>query len=321
MTIRPAQNTDIPLIVDLLKKSLGESLLPKSEAYWRWKHVDNPFGASPVLLAEEDGVLIGVRAFMKWSWSDGKNTFQAVRAVDTATHPDHQGKGIFKKLTLQLVDECTASGTHFVFNTPNGQSRPGYLKMKWQDAGRLPVRFVPINPLRKLIGLFGNKQDQITTPFNEWMRSEQAHQFWPALKSFTSGDQLATPISKEYLNWRYGTVPVVEYFALSYTDGGKHDLLIYRFKTSKLGKELRITDYISTGERQMSRGLLLSLRRVASASGTTYITFSGKDKAFNRGIMLNKGPIVTVRELALKELSPLVDFNHWRPSLGDLELF
>jgi hypothetical protein len=31
--------------------------------------------------------------------------------------------------------------------------------------------------------------------------------------------------------------------------------------------------------------------------------------------------MVTVRALALTDLSPLVDFNRWRPSLGDLELF
>jgi N-acetylglutamate synthase-like GNAT family acetyltransferase len=320
MTIRPAQSDDIPSIVDLLKKSLGESLLPKSEAYWRWKHVDNPFGASPVLLAEENGVLIGVRAFMRWSWSDGVNTFRAIRAVDTATHPDHQGKGIFKKLTLQLVDESKSDGIHFVFNTPNGQSRPGYLKMGWQDAGRLPVRFLPINPLRRLAAFFGNKADHSATPFNVWMKSERSNLFWSALKSI-HGEQLATPVSKEYLTWRYGTVPVVEYYALSHTDGDKHELLIYRFKTGKLGKELRITDYISTGERKISSAILHALNRVASASRTTYITFSGTDNAFSRGVVLKRGPIVTVRSLSLTDLSPLIDFNRWRPSLGDLELF
>ncbi|MDH5380092.1 MAG: hypothetical protein OEW75_04520, partial [Cyclobacteriaceae bacterium] len=34
--------------------------------------------------------------------------------------------------------------THFIFNTPNEKSRPGYLKMGWVDAGRLPVYFRPV---------------------------------------------------------------------------------------------------------------------------------------------------------------------------------
>ncbi len=30
-------------------------------------------------------------------------------------------------------------GVDVVFNTPNDQSRPGYLKMGWSEVGRVPV--------------------------------------------------------------------------------------------------------------------------------------------------------------------------------------
>ena len=127
MEVREATEEDIPAIVNLLKQSLGESLMPKSEKYWRWKHLENPFGKSPVLLCWEGKTLIGVRAFLRWEWALQGKVIRAVRAVDTATHPDYQGKGIFKKLTLSLVDTCTKAGDKFVFNTPNKQSKPGYL--------------------------------------------------------------------------------------------------------------------------------------------------------------------------------------------------
>ena len=68
MTIRASTEADVPRIIELLKSSLGETLMPKSEAFWRWKHWENPFGKSPVLLAFENETLIGVRAFMKWEW-------------------------------------------------------------------------------------------------------------------------------------------------------------------------------------------------------------------------------------------------------------
>src|SRR5688572_1153461 len=106
MEIRIATARDIDAIVQLLKESLGESLLPKSTEYWQWKHVNNPFGASPVLLAVEGDKIIGVRAFMCWKWRQGDNIINAVRAVDTATHSDHQGKGVFSKLTLKLLERC-----------------------------------------------------------------------------------------------------------------------------------------------------------------------------------------------------------------------
>ena len=103
MIIRPATYDDTPAIIELLKKSLGESMIPKSAALWSWKHEQNPFGPSFVLLAEENNELIGVRAFMQWQWVWNDKIYRAIRAVDTATHPKHQGRGIFKKLRYRSL--------------------------------------------------------------------------------------------------------------------------------------------------------------------------------------------------------------------------
>jgi GNAT superfamily N-acetyltransferase len=102
MLIRKSTETDIPAIVVLLKKSLGETSSPKTVDYWFWKHIHNPFGESMVLLALKNGQLIGVRAMMRWNWQRGTDTFNTLRAVDTVTHPDHQGKGIFSFLTNHI---------------------------------------------------------------------------------------------------------------------------------------------------------------------------------------------------------------------------
>ena len=53
---------------------------------------------------------------------------------------------------MQGVEEMTAEGVDVVFNTPNTQSRPGYLKMGWIDVGRLPVAARPTG-LRSLVRL------------------------------------------------------------------------------------------------------------------------------------------------------------------------
>ena len=143
MIVRNATPEDIPAIVVLLQLSLGENLIKKSENTWNFKHVDNPFGTSHVLLAYEGDVLIGVRAFMKWKWQMGTQSWTAFRAVDTATHPDYQGKGIFKKLTLQALDDIQKGGETFVFNTPNEISRPGYLKMGWKIVDTIELAVIP----------------------------------------------------------------------------------------------------------------------------------------------------------------------------------
>ena len=79
MTIRLAKIEDTNAIVQLLKESLGEKLLKKSTSIWNFKHHQNPFGESLVLLAEENNQIIGVRAFMKWQWQDDGGEMAAAR--------------------------------------------------------------------------------------------------------------------------------------------------------------------------------------------------------------------------------------------------
>src|SRR5207245_291635 len=41
------------------------------------------------------------------------------------------------------LDELATDGVELVFNTPNRQSLPGYLKMGWREVGRLPAAVRP----------------------------------------------------------------------------------------------------------------------------------------------------------------------------------
>ena len=51
----------------------GDARRWSNAAVWRWKHVDNPFGRSLVLLARDDatGEITGLRAFMAWQYLVG----------------------------------------------------------------------------------------------------------------------------------------------------------------------------------------------------------------------------------------------------------
>ncbi len=141
MTIRPTTPADRPAIIDLLQRSMGETSTRKSETYWQWKHEENPFGPSPVLVAETDGRLVGVRAFMRWAWSQGNDTLSALRAVDTATDPDYRGQGIFKKLTLQLVEDCRREGDHFIFQHAQRKKRSRLPENGVAEAGPVAGQF------------------------------------------------------------------------------------------------------------------------------------------------------------------------------------
>ena len=143
LEVRPATGSDREEVLALLGRSLGSDGDPRYPALFAWKHDENVFGPSPMWVATDAGRVVAFRAFMRWEFERGGRRLRAVRAVDTATDPDYQGKGLFTRLTMLGLDEMRADGVDFVFNTPNSQSRPGYMKMGWREVGHVPaaVRF------------------------------------------------------------------------------------------------------------------------------------------------------------------------------------
>ena len=307
MQIREASDSDIPGILEVLKASLGESSSKKTAEVWRYKHIDNPFGTSLVLLAEENGRIIGVRAFMRWQWQEGTKVYKAFRAVDTATHPKHQGKGIFKKLTLAALKLAEEKGHDFIFNTPNEQSKPGYLKMGWEEIGKLKVSVKPSFNLRSKA--FQYEQNIIREGLDSY-----------ALANFNKEQQekqkLFTPKNKEYLNWRYKNCKLQDYFI--YED---KDLFVavYLKNRSRIN-ELRVAELILLDSNSRKK-LNKLLKNYAKKTGAQLITAS--PGVLSWSITSNFGPVLTQKHLSLKSERQFDNkgLGFWNYQLGDLELF
>lgn len=319
MEIVEANYKDIPEMIALLKQSLGESLIPKSEAYFIWKHEKNPFGRSKMLLAKEQGKIVGLRAFMHWKWVSTGESVSAVRAVDTATDPAFQGKGIFKKLTLQAVEECKNEGVGLVFNSPNPISMQGYLKMGWYTNGRMPLFIGPgsLAPRR----------------FNEKIL-ESCYKEYDTGKAFAklasdwslppSDMLLHTPIHHAYLKWRYDECPVATYGAV--IEPGQFGF-VFRLKRINRFIELRICeawtekDAASATARKAIKRIVRKVRPVMISCAPSPLFAHDRKKPFGLFGPFRKGPVTTLRPLAKNNLNNFDQFYHWRPSIGSMELF
>ncbi len=328
MRIRRATDKDLPAIIDLLKVSLGEGKVPKSETLWRWKHIANPFGPSPVLVAEESGKLVGVRAFMRWQWvTDKGEILQALRAVDTATHPDFQGRGIFKKLTLQLVEECQGDGFHFIFNTPNEKSRRGYLKMGWKEVGKIPVRIKLNRPFALLNSILFKRKISTSSELGHSKISEVLETVkdrieYPQIASNT----IKTKKDFQFLQWRYADCPIQEYHAIE----DDNSLLIYYQKNLPTKTEMRIVDWIPLNQNRndsspkKADGLKKASQKIkphfTSVAPTSNPIINRKQFKALFLYPFRIGPILTFRELNTIH-AYLKDINTFNYNLGDFELF
>jgi N-acetylglutamate synthase-like GNAT family acetyltransferase len=309
MHIRESSEQDIPAIVDLLKNSLGETSSPKSVNYWMWKHLKNPFGPSKVLLAEINGQLIGVRAMMQWKWQRENQVFSTLRAVDTATHPDFQGKRVFSVLTQKMVDRSKIDGVDFIFNTPNEKSLPGYLKLGWGSLGILSVGLSFFNHLfitEKQRIHIGIDLDKIDSLCNRWNVFHQKN------------TPLFTPKSLGYLMWRYFDNPIIKYHIYADED---IFLALYCRKRKRIN-ELRIAEIISiNSSAHIVKKVKNLIRHYSHESKANLITFSPAIKAFIPGIKIHLplGPLLAAKKINV-ELPAFVNLK-FAYNLGDMELF
>ncbi len=256
---------------------------------------------------------------MRWEFVRDGAVVRAVRAVDTATHPDYQGQGIFTRLTLQAIEELR-DDVSFVFNTPNDQSRPGYLKMGWEVVGRLPTSVRPI-------GVTGIPRIATArVPAERWSSPSTAGESAadvlldvPALErlldSLPASTGMRTNLSVAFLQWRYRT-PLLAYRCVVAPGGIDEGIAIFRIRARGSAREAALVAVIArSGDRRIVDRLT---RAVARAADADYVIQLGGGPVTAAGMLRlpGQGPLLTWR--AVSEPTPPA---RWDLSLGDIELF
>lgn len=322
LEIRAARPDDRAGVIALLAASMRQDDDPRFGSLFAWKHEQNAFGPSPAWVAVDGDRLVGYRALMRWRFDCGGRTVEAVRAVDTATHPRYQGRGIFTRLTLHGLDELRAARVGFVFNTPNGQSRPGYLKMGWRVVGRLPISVRP----RSL--LVAPRLAQARVPAKVWSEAcvdgepaanvlQQTDAVGNLLASQPPSPGVRTARTPEYLQWRYGSSPL-GYRVIVAEGSPEAGIAIFRVRRRGAAREAVLDEVIVPGaDPRLARAMRGRVGREVDADYV--IRIGGPPVASDGYVRLpRQGPILTWRSICETRMPAL---DSWDVTLGDIELF
>lgn len=329
-TVRGYEATDEPAVLALLNAALVAGPAGAITAdFLRWKHERNPFGRSAALVADVGGRTVGYRTFMRWRFTAGPRVVTAVRAVDTATHPEFQGQGIFRELTLAGLDRLPPEAD-LVFNTPNDRSRPGYLKMGWQAVGIVPAAIRPLRPRRTLVGVRRAAGWDATPPCRLPPAASvlaDGAAVSALLEATASTPLLRTERSVEYLRWRYADAPGLGYRGIAVVDGEQiSGLAIGRPRWRGKLAEFTLSEVIvRAGDRRAARRLLREVARRADTGHVASHFPAGSDvaSAARRSGYLTlrrRGLTLVANPLRVVDPNPL-ELASWAFSLGDLEVF
>ena len=224
---------------------------------------------------------------------------------------------------MHAIDELTREGLHFIFNTPNDQSRPGYLKMGWQVVGRLPVSARPRSPVAMARMVRARTAaDLWSTPTDAGLDAADALADARALDALLESQPravgLRTRRTPAVMRWRYTGFPPLAYRVL--LKGARLDegFVVFRLRRRGRALEAVVGDLlVPHGDRRVAAALLRSVPRV---SGADYAIQLGGEMGARAGYLPlpRQGPVLTWRAITEAACPPL---GSWHLTLGDVELF
>lgn len=113
-------------------------------AYLAWLYAANPDGPAVGMDAwDGDRLAAHYVCIPARAWVEGREVM-VLLSLNTATHPDYQGKGLFTRLAAATFEAGAAAGFDGVYGVANANSTPGFVRK---------LGFQLVRPLEARIGL------------------------------------------------------------------------------------------------------------------------------------------------------------------------
>lgn len=135
-------------LVDLQNRVYKGKHVFSSSTFQHW-YLDNPNGRVVSFNAFFEDIIVAHYALIPVQMKIDENVVDGLLSMATVTDPNHQGKGLFKKLARHTYEYATTIGYKFVIGVANANSYPGFIKyFNFQDIGQLDVKMGISNNLQ-----------------------------------------------------------------------------------------------------------------------------------------------------------------------------
>jgi RimJ/RimL family protein N-acetyltransferase len=263
--------------------------------WWHWMYQENPNG-SKIWLAEDNGKIVGHYGGINVNLKVGNDIIKVPILLNSMTHPDYRHNGIMLTLRKNALAELAKNGMPITFGFPNEASlkinqKLGYYHLttmrkfvrifNWENTLRTQVSnklFLKLcaaagnalNKLRIRDSEISNIKGLTITQVSEF--DERVNKFWAKVsKQFP----IMVMRSKDYLNWRYATVPDINYsIYVADVAGVILGYIVLRAFQEKDKKAALIFDLLAESE-EVAKCLLSTTSKHCQKDGVDYIYWVG----------------------------------------------
>jgi GNAT superfamily N-acetyltransferase len=136
-----SQTEDMQKLLDLQNAVYAGKHIFTSSSFQHW-YLDNPNGRVVSFNALYGNIIASHYALVPVKMEIEGRVVLGLLSMATVTHPDHRGRGLFKKLAKMSYDYAAQNGFEFVVGVANANSYPGFIKyFDFQDIAMLEVLF------------------------------------------------------------------------------------------------------------------------------------------------------------------------------------
>jgi len=253
--------------------------------YLAWEYLDNPCGLPEMVVARSDSnEIVGQYVVIPLEYNIEGVTVAGSLSLNTLTHTDFRGRGLFTSMALETYTGCGTRGLEMTIGFPNMASYPGFVrKLGFTHIGNAIVLVRPLRAGALIKGaILRHKHPKYQSyrikesydltdeysvgefnisKFDVAADADMYLSFWEKRRSLYN----QTNRDPKYLEWRYSRVPTRSYTLLKVTKGSRFlGFLALRIRTVYGMKASFVIDFNCLPEDESKR------------AGKTLLEFSKK---------------------------------------------
>lgn len=323
-------------------------------AYLDWEYLRNPDGKVILFVAEKLSELYSQYIILPRKYFANNEVLNGSLSVNTLTHPDARGQGLFPKLAELTYDEAKRQNIQITVGFPNPVSSPVFRsKLNFSTLGYLPFYVKILKPLNVLKKYFskGNlkrgEEQQIEFPNSEnrdgftidlFDPEKDASDFEKFHQKFLKDKKYCTLRDLAYIKWRYLDIPLRNYRIYKITkEGIIKALIVFRITEFYGLKTVSILELMKYDEPESEKSAGILLRWLSGQARTHHLDLimmafqdlsTGKITPSKHGFLpvpakFLPQPLEFILRIHLEKtnIRGILDFKNWYLSLGDLDTF
>lgn len=296
--------------------------------FWDWRFNDNKDGSIRYLMWNDDK-LIGNYVLHPISIKIGNTIEKVLFSMDTFTHPEYRGKGVFVKLANFSYKKAAELGYRLIIGFPNKNSNKIFFeKLGWKNLGQI------IEYNKKIMGK-SQTPDKVRCRITKLSKLDyRINKIW---KTYEHERRFLVARTKDYLNWRFFqhpkqkflNQPETEYFFFLIEDNNDQAYFILKNHANEKG---HIVEYFGMLNQRMIQAIIsyaISFcveNKLKSLSFWPNSMFNNKKEMAKIAAEYGFGLNITETYFGIKTLddridNSIYDKNQWFINMGDSDVY